>query len=370
MEWNPLNWGKADIDKADYQLGDLDLMRNQAQQGMANAQQAAPMSQAAQIRQMQQGQAARLAGGPQSQARGMQMGLAQQLQRIASGQQQGAGELATQRQVSQGLAAQQAAARMARGANQAGGAGLGAARNMAQMTVAGAGQSQQAALQDQANAMGQLGQVSGQMRGQDVDFAGQNAQLMQQMGLANLGYNNNALMQQAGFNQQTGLANQQAMLQNRGQNDAAALAYLQQLYGINMGQAGLQAAYNEAQLGNKGIFPDLLQAGGTIGAAAATSDERAKTDVREVGDEVDATLAALKPYAFRYIDEDAHGVGARIGVMAQELEQTELGRALVIERNGVKMLDTSAALSLALAANVRLAQRLDDLERKVWEKVG
>ena len=265
---NPLNWGKADIAKSDYQLGDLDAMRGAAQAGMAGAQQAAPMSQAAQVGQMRTGNASQLAGGPQAQSREMQMQLAQRLQRIASGQRQGAGELATQRQVSQGMAGQQAMARMARGANQAGGAGLGAARNMAQMSVAGAGQSQQAALQDQSMAMGQLGQLGGQMRGQDMDFAGQNAQLAQQMGMANIGYQNNALMQQAGFNQQTGLANQQSQLQNRGQNDAAALAYLQQLYGINAGQAGLQGAYNQAQMGNKGIFPDLLQAGGAIGAAA------------------------------------------------------------------------------------------------------
>lgn len=367
MQWsdlNPLDWGKADINRADYQLGDLDYMRGVAQQGIAGAQQAAPMAQAAQVGRMQQGRAAQLAGGPQAQARGMQMGLAQQLQRIASGQQQGAGELATQRQVAQGLAAQQAAARMARGANQAGGAGLGAARNMAAMGVAGAGQAQQAALQDQQGAMGMLGQVSGQMRAGDMDFAGQNAQLAQQMGLANLGYNNNALMQQAGFNQQTNLANQQAMLQNRGQNDAAALAYLSQLYGINMGQAGLQGAYNQAQLQNTGMFPDLLQAGGALGGAALmASDERLKTDVMDGGEAVDEMLEALRPMVYRYKDE-RHGEGLRLGVMAQDLEQSELGRGVVFEDAEGKKVDISKALSLALAANARLAQRVADLERK------
>src|SRR4051812_8481556 len=48
-----------------------------------------------------------------------QLAQMQQLQGIASGQQQGAGELATQRQYANAMAAQQAQARMARGGNAA-----------------------------------------------------------------------------------------------------------------------------------------------------------------------------------------------------------------------------------------------------------
>src|SRR5262249_18762767 len=67
---------------------------------------------------MQQG-APQLAAGPQQQFRNAQMQQLGQLQGIASGQQAGAGELATQRQVQNALAAQQAMAHMVRGGNAA-----------------------------------------------------------------------------------------------------------------------------------------------------------------------------------------------------------------------------------------------------------
>jgi hypothetical protein len=131
-------------------------------------------------------QAPQLAGGPQDQFRDMQVQQAQQLQRIASGQQQGAGELATQRQVQNAAAGQQAMARMARGSN-AGLALRGAANNTAGIGLAGAGQAQQSALQDQQMAQGQLAGVTQAGRGSDINFAGQNANLqMQQQQLQQL----------------------------------------------------------------------------------------------------------------------------------------------------------------------------------------
>ncbi|HLZ48465.1 MAG TPA: hypothetical protein VKR80_07440 [Candidatus Limnocylindria bacterium] len=101
-----------------------------------------------------------LYGGPQKatfdtsqqdQFRGQQQTLANQLAGVASGQQQGAGELAVQRQVGHAMAAQQSAAAGARGANAALGA-RDAMRNQADVGLAGAGQAQQAAIQDQAQA--------------------------------------------------------------------------------------------------------------------------------------------------------------------------------------------------------------------------
>lgn len=252
---NPLDWGKADIDQANYQLEDKDYIRGLLQQNLGGVQgRPAPYASAA------YGTASQLNGGPQNQSRGYQDALYQQLQGVASGQQQGAGELATQRQISQGLAQQQAMARMARGANSAGGAGLAAQRNAGALGVAGAGQAQQAALQDQSAARGLMGSLAGQMRDQDIGFAGQNAQLSQQMGLANVGYQN-----------QANLSNQQAQLQQQQLNDNAFANYLQQLYGVNMGQVQANAMYDQMQIGNTGIFPDLLQFAGSMASGAAAA---------------------------------------------------------------------------------------------------
>lgn len=103
-----------------------------------------------------------------------QLAQMQQLQGIASGQQQGAGELATQRQYANALAAQQAQARMARGGNAAL-AYRNAANQSAALGSTAAGMGQQAALQDQMNAQGMLGQVGASGRAGDYNVANANA---------------------------------------------------------------------------------------------------------------------------------------------------------------------------------------------------
>jgi hypothetical protein len=163
---------------------------------------------------------------------GYQLQQVGQLQRIASGQQQGAGELASQRQVANSQAAQQAMARMARGPNAAL-AYRNAANNQSQLGLAGAGQAQQAALQDQQSAQGLLTQALGTGRSQD-----------QQMALANL----------------------DAQLRMQGMNDQQRQAYLQALLQMNSDQ--LRVASGQAQNPGQGMLGGLLAAGGTIAGAA------------------------------------------------------------------------------------------------------
>lgn len=213
----------------------------------------APTATAAQL-----GQAAQLAGGPQDQARAQQQATAGYLQSVMGGQRAGAGELAVNRQVGQAQAAQQAAARMARGSNAAL-AARNAMRGQADLGLAGAGQAAQAQMQDQQQAVGQLGGILQGMRGQDIDFAGQNAQLQQQR-----------MLQQGQFDQQTGLANQDAALRARGMNDAAAQGYLQQLAGLD--NAAWMREMQKRQLGQQdtGALGGLMSAAGGIGMTYAT----------------------------------------------------------------------------------------------------
>lgn len=214
---------------------------------------AAPMAQAAQL-----GDAAQLNAGPQDQFRAQQAQTAGYLSGIMQGNRPGAGEIAVNRQVSSANAAQQAAMRSARGANAALMA-RNAMRNQADIGLAGAGQAAQAQLGDQMGAASQLGGILAQGRGQDLDMAGQNAQLQQQR-----------MLQQGGYNQQTALANQAAQLQARGMNDAASQGYLAQLLGMD--QAAFQRELMKRQLASqdKGVLPGLLQSGGSLATFAAT----------------------------------------------------------------------------------------------------
>lgn len=213
----------------------------------------APVAQSAQL-----GGAAQLDPVQQAAARAQQQQLADRLGQMGSGQLAGAGELAVNRQVGQGLAAQNAQAQMSRGANTAL-AMRNAARGSADLSLAGAGQAAQAQMADQASANQQLGGVLNGMRGQDIDFGGQNAQLSQQRNLM-----------QGQFDQQTGLANQSATLQQRQMNDVAQLQALGQMLGWDQATFQNELAKRGLAAQDKGILPGLLQTAGTIGAAAAT----------------------------------------------------------------------------------------------------
>jgi hypothetical protein len=169
----------------------------------------------------------------------------------------GAGEMAVNRQVQQALAANQAAARMARGQN-AGMAGLMAARGAANISQGGIGQAAQQAMSDQQAARAVLGQVLGQGRGADIGLAQNQANLAQQMGMANMdAYNRNSQF------------NAQAQMQQMGQNDAAINNYLSQLLAMNQGEQAGRLGLMQQHAQDKGALGGLLQMGGQIAAASA-----------------------------------------------------------------------------------------------------
>ncbi len=170
--------------------------------------------------------------GQADQTRGQQGQLAQMLFQQANGQTQGAGELAVQRQANNAMANNTSAAQMARGANTAM-AMRNAARTNADIGVNAAGQAGIAQLQDQQSAQNQLGGLLGTQRGQDIQTAG---------------------------------ANQQAQMQQQ-QLQLSALA---QMLGVDQAALQQDLAKRGLALGDKGMFPSLLQVGGQVGAAVAT----------------------------------------------------------------------------------------------------
>jgi hypothetical protein len=283
---------------------------------------------------------------PQGQARGFELDQARRLQAIAGGGAKGSGEMAVDRQIASAIANQQAQARMSRGST-AGVGGLAAARGQQQIGVSGAGLAAQAGLQDRMAAEGQLASTAGQMRGADIGLATSQAGLQQQTSLAN---------QQA--QQQTELANLDARLKQTGMNDQARLAYLQQLTGMDAIE--LQARISKAERQQQQFQGMMSAMGGGIGALAM-SDRNLKTDIKDASEQVDEMLEGMSPYSYRYKDE-RFGVGPRAGIMAQDLERSEAGRRLVVETPDGKGVDINKAVSAALAAAARLHKRVRDLE--------
>jgi len=374
MSWyNPLSWGqgqKVDLNPNLGRLPGAGDLRGQMQAGLdAVRGRQAPQAGNTMVGNVRTGQASQLDPRMQAQFRAQQMQLADRLTGIASGQQQGAGELAAQRQGNNAIAQQQAMARMGRGGNAAL-AARGAASNAANIGLNTAGLSQQAALQDQSAANAQLGGVISQGREQDIGMAGQNANLQQNMKLANLSAQNQQIFQQAGLNQATSLANMQSKLATMGMNDQAQQAYLAQLFGVSAAEMQGMIAAEGIKVGNydpgwgREFVGAALQTGGTYAANAATASDRTlKKDVRSVSRHIDKMLDGMKSYTARYKDEGAYGEGRRAMIMAQDLEKSEAGRRIVRDTPNGKMLDNGAAISAALASAARLNERLRKLEK-------
>jgi hypothetical protein len=262
----------------------------------------------------------------QNQFRDGQLQQMNQLGAIASGQQAGPGQLAVDQQIRNALASQYATARM-RGA---GGMGLRtAARQGAAIGLSGAGMAQQAQMQDSQQAGALMAGIAQQGRAQDIGLGAQNAQLTQQ--------------QQQMNNQQ----------------------YLQLLSQLGLMDANQLQAYTQmriAQMGQPNKTGQYLMAGGQVlGGLAMLSDETKKTDIAEAGDLTDQMLDALKPYRYRYKDEK-FGQGERAGIMAQDLERSELGKKVVTETAEGKMLDVNKTISAALAGLARVNERLRKVE--------
>lgn len=269
MSWyNPLTWGK-DSDESirqQSQFQDRDQIMGLINQGLGSAGgRPAPTTGYSNAGPAAMGHAAQIDQSQQGQFRGMQMQQAQSLLGQALGTQKGPGQLAAQDATARGIGGQAGMMRSARGSN-GGMMGLGAARNAADIGISGVGQQAQAGMQDKQNANAMLTQALGAGRSQDIGLATSQAGFQQQTGLANQSARNSQQQFQAGLNQQANLANLQAQLQQTGMNDAQINSYMQALLGMNQSEL---AAYANLQGSNQGMIGGLLQAGGQIGAAMA-----------------------------------------------------------------------------------------------------
>jgi hypothetical protein len=104
--------------------------------------------------------------------------------------------------------------------------------------------------------------------------------------------------------------------------------------------------------------------GAVVGGLGAIikSDRRLKNEIEDGDDNANKAIAGLKAYTYKYRDEK-HGKGARVGIMAQDLERAGLGHAVIDEPDGKAV--HGAALSTANTAMIAaLGKRLSKLEGK------
>jgi len=227
------------------------------------------------------------------------------------------------------------------------------------------------AQQNKMAALSQLGQQSGQMASQDFNRQASKASAQDVISRANAMNRQNVNAQNLGAKQN--IANQQANINNQQQMYNAGTK--QQLLDNEFKKAGAQNVVSQNQANNyMGQAQAQQQAdAATMGAiaqvgAAAASDSRVKEDVESGSPSIRAMLDKLQPYKYNYkeeIIEDPSMEKPQLGIMAQDLEESEMGSEMVHEdEDGVKRVDYANNASTMMAALADLHQRLNKIEGK------
>jgi hypothetical protein len=118
--------------------------------------------------------------------------------------------------------------------------------------------------------------------------------------------------------------------------------------GNNLIGVGNAAASN--QLAQTQRMSNLIQ-GGMQGAGLLASDKRVKQNITPISKEdIAGFKSVIKPVTYEYIDASKDGEGIFPGIIAQDLEQSKLGKLIVFEdQHGTKKIDLQKAISLLLA---------------------
>jgi len=221
-----------------------------------------------------------------------------------------------------------------------------------------AGQTQSRALE----AISQAGQLGGQMRGQEFGEQAQQASAADRIAEFNAANRAQAQQQQEihnkalkekKFQQEMQLAGSKANVKT-----GAGAAYGQQAQqaidvGKNKAEGHLQSGAATGKL-----IGSLASAGASFGAK---SDKRLKKNVSESG--VEDMLDKLSDYDYEYKD-DVYGEGKHTGVMAQDLEKSELGKRFVHNEADGKSVDYDGMSSTMLASLANINKRMNKMEDK------
>lgn len=194
-------------------------------------------------------------------------------------------------------------------------------------------------------------------------------------GLANQNYNNAAQLALQNRQQQTGIANTltglgsdalnaQINQYNTGINTVGRQADIQSMQGTNNANLAMTAA--NAGAASTAAQKDVLGSALSAGIGAFFSDVRLKHNIDEVSDdEIDNFLKHASPKMFDY-DEEAVEEGAprgrQMGVMAQDLEKSEMGREMVEDTDEGKMVSGEQTIGALLAIAANQNKRIKKLE--------
>lgn len=219
-----------------------------------------------------------------------------------------------------------------------------------------------------AQALRDLGSMGTAMQGQDFAQQSQKAQAIDAINRFNVANSmnarNEAERRNADMRQQ--LAQQNAASQNAFNQRAYENKYQtkgalinQNAAKINEAKADYQSAVNQRERERSRGWKNLGKVA-SIGASFIPSDEDRKTDIESLSDnDIEDFLNSIQPKKFRYKNPQMDGHGQRVGIIAQDIEGSKVGRDIVKDSEDGKQLDVSNLLGAILDAVGLLNRKLD-----------
>lgn len=164
----------------------------------------------------------------------------------------------------------------------------------------------------------------------------------------------------ASDNQAQELAQDSAIL--RGQERQGALGMMNQYLATQEGAAQTNAQMqNEANQASANRFSNTMSSIGT--GMAAMSDKNEKENIKPSKGKASEFLEALDSYTFNYKDSK-NGQGEKVGIMAQDLEKSELGEQMVKDTPDGKIVDFGQGFAAILAAQAELKDEVEKMKKK------
>lgn len=168
------------------------------------------------------------------------------------------------------------------------------------------------------------------------------------------------LASQAGQQAATDIA-QQGTVAKLAEQDANTAQLSNLITGASAQEMNRQQAEGTAENARFARFGQAAGAAGT--AIAGFSDENAKENIKDTKGEARSFVDHLKGKLYEYKD-DGMGQGVHVGIMAQDLEKSPLGKSMVFEDGGVKKVDYAKGFGAVLAAVTEINDKLKALESK------
>lgn len=249
---------------------------------------------------------------------------------------------------------------------------LSSSQDLAQRQAQAASEKAAQIQNNKRNAAATLGSLGSNMQGQQFNQKAQQASAQDAINRFNTGNSvnrevtNNASVNAAGLynnEQQQGLEARSAAAQNNfnqqkfdNQGKVSQLNYNTATNDIN----AKRQEYSDALDAKSKKENAVMNTAGSIAAAyVSKSDERAKKNISKLSDkDIDQFLDSIAAKKFKYKDE-ADGAGKRVGVLAQDIEKSKVGKDLVKEDStGAKVLDVNNVIGALLTAVAHLNKKV------------